>query len=101
MKGAEDEMIKWALGLGYSEPRVIKGVICCTIDMLTTRALIVGMDHIGPKRRYCYGDRREASAALHAYTDPEEHPTGNWIKLKGFYRGQWVDDINPEWSRSP
>lgn len=84
---------------GYKNLREIGGVLCATEDYLTTRAVVVGIhtDTMTYDRRYCYQDRAEADAALAAYTDPDKHPSGMWIKLKGVYRGEYVDALNPAW----
>lgn len=78
--------------------REIDGVWCGTQDYLTTRGLLVGVGLLTPyERRYCYQNREEADAALAAYTDPNTHPTGMWIKVKGRFRGKAIDALNPRW----
>lgn len=86
--------------MGYMELRVINGKLCGTMDYFTTRGIVIGLDYFGVERRYCYQNRQEASEAFATYNDHDQHPSGNWIKLKGTYRGQPVDDLNPNWSRS-
>lgn len=82
---------------GYRNLSVVKGVLVGTQDYLTTRAIEVGITEHAPGRRYCFQDRAEADVALATYTDPDKHPNGAWIKLKGRYRGEWVDAMNPAW----
>jgi hypothetical protein len=80
---------------GYSGFRVCGGELCALHDYFTTRAIVVGLDEIGFKRRYCYQDRDEAIRALATWSG-QGHPGGNWIKVKG--RG--IDEMNPLWSSS-
>jgi hypothetical protein len=82
---------------GYRNLRRIAGVLCGTMDYLTTRALTVGLDAWNYERRYCYQERAEADAALAAYTDPTTHPGGAWIKVKGEFHGAPIDALNPNW----
>lgn len=94
---AEIELIADLEELGYRHVRRIAGVLCGTLDYLTTRALTVGLDRQRYERRYCYQTRAEADAALAAYTDPAAHPSGLWIKVKGEFRGAPIDALNPNW----
>lgn len=85
--------------MGYFHCRSLpEGKIAANMDMLTTRAIIVGLDSYGYERRYCYQDREEATRELERW-DGTGHPGGNWIKLKGTYNGEAVDMLNPEWSQ--
>lgn len=77
----------------------INGVWCGLVDYMTTRGLVVGIDRLGYERRYCYQTREEANQALATYTDTTEHPTGNWIKVKGRFKGTPIDALNPNWSK--
>lgn len=96
-----DKNIKEYLGAnGYSnfkEFKTLTGtVICGTMDYLTTRGIVVGLNEYSYERRYCYQDRNEATEALNSW-DGVGHPKGNWIKLKGVYEGQAIDYFNPDW----
>lgn len=88
---------------GYFDICVIGNEVCAKFDFMTTRGICVGLDDTAIKRRYCFQDKAEADRAFAEYrelNDDDAHPGGNWIKLKGRYRGQVVDDLNPNWSRS-
>lgn len=81
----------------------IQGVVVAKMDYLTTRGICVGLDETSTRLRYCYQDRAEANRAFIEWVakgDPDQHPPGNWIKMKGKYQGQWVDDLNPNWSKN-
>ena len=89
---------------GYKELCLIGGKVCGTHDYLTTRGIVVGLTAMSLERRYCFQDREEASRELakwKAQTQPDDHPGGNWIKLKGRFNGEVVDYLNPNWSESP
>jgi len=69
--------------LGYHSPKLINGVWCGLMRMAFTIGLFVGIDEIGYSYRYCYESVKEATDALAAYEDTNDHPTGVWIKRKG------------------
>ena len=94
---SEDQLLEFLQSQGYRELRRIDGVLCGTLDYVTTRGLCVGLDALSCERRYCYQHRAEADAALEAYSDPSGHPLGNWIKVKGKFRGEYIDAFNPNW----
>lgn len=89
----------WLHRNGYTHIRRINGVVVGLHDYLTTRAIVVDIKYDSPGRRYCYQDREAANQAL-AIWDGIQHPSGNWIKLKGLWQGQFVDFLNPQWSRT-
>lgn len=82
---------------GYENLKIIEGKIVGTMDYMTTRGLVVGLDQYSYEHRYCYQNRSEATKALSEYSDLKEQPTGNWIKLKGRLNGVSVDELNPKW----
>jgi hypothetical protein len=84
---------------GYHMPRIINGEVCALFDYYTTRAIVLGLDETGNRLRYCYQDRTEA-VIQYALWDGTGHPGGNWIKVKGRIGNQYVDDFNPNWSKS-
>jgi len=69
--------------LGYTSPKLINGVWCALMRMMFTTGLFVGIDEHGVSHRYCYNFFKEASDALAAYENTNEHPPGDWIKRKG------------------
>lgn len=99
--GVDLDLARFLIGeCDFRRLRMVGGVLCGTLDMVTTRALCIGVTCESPyERRYCYEDRAEADAALLAYADPDAHPLGQWIMVKGRHRGKWIDDLNPLWSR--
>lgn len=94
--------LRWLADQGFEDLRQVGGVWCATHDYLTTRGLVVDLTRDSYARRYCYQDRREATEALAAYGDTNEHPRGLWIKVKGTFRGRSIDALNPAWpARQP
>ena len=78
------------LASGYTDLRVVDGVLCAVRRFNFTTAILVGLDPVGYERRYCYEHRADARAALAAW-DGREHPPGPWIKCKG----AGIDLLNP------
>lgn len=76
---------------GYTEIRSLNDRWCALKQFNYTFAVVVGLDRFGYQRRYCYEHRAEAQAALLAW-DGLGHPSGPWIKCKGF----GIDLLNPE-----
>lgn len=71
------------LAMGYDCVRMLQsGEMAGTHQMITTGALIVGLDESGYRTRFCYRTLREAEDALIAW-DGYGDPPGNWIKEKG------------------
>ena len=93
----QEELLAELDAEGYKNLKLIDGKIVGTLDYITTRGLVVGLDSCGYEYRYCYQDRNEATEALSEYVDLSEHPTGNWIKLKGRRNNMSVDELNPKW----
>lgn len=85
--------------LGFFEAREVAGELCALQDYMFTRAIVLGIDEIGYKRRYCFENRDDANRAI-AEWDGTDHPPGNWIKLKGTYKGEPVNLLNPNWSKT-
>lgn len=94
----DDEMIAFMKANGYRSIRKIGGLWCGTQDYVTTRSISIGVTVECPyERRYCYQNRAEADQAFAEYADTDTHPSGDWIKLKGIFRGEYVDGLNPNW----
>ena len=71
-----------ALELGYNPVRVLPtGELAGVSDMIFTTALVVGIDEIGYKTRYCYELRSDAETALREWTGVGD-PPGPWVKQK-------------------
>ena len=68
---------------GYYSIREIsdKG-ICGLRKFVFTTGLIIGMDMVGYKGRYCYSSAKDAQKALDEW-DGTGDPGGPWIKYKG------------------
>lgn len=81
----------------YFQPKVIGGVLCALRGYATTVGLVINLDEWCIERRYCYQDPADAILALMEYTDVQQHPTRNWIKVKGAKNGQHIDEFNPDW----
>ncbi len=58
------------------------GEYMATMRMIFTVGLVVGLDEISYKHRYCYHSNEEAVRALNEW-DGKGFPPGNWIKRKG------------------
>lgn len=87
--------------MGYKEAREIDGELCALHDFYTTRGIVIGIDNVGIRLRYCYQNREEANHEFAKYMSLDQPPGGNWIKAKGRYKdGRVADDLNPNWSKS-
>ncbi len=82
-------------GNGYYNIKELHGKLVGLLSFALTTGLVVGIDRTGYSRRYCYEFEDEAKAALEAMDNHAEHPSGNWIKCKGTYKGLPVDLLNP------
>lgn len=60
-----------------------------------TYGLLIKINPIGQKRRYCYENLTDALRDMHAVEKIDAHPSGPWIKCKGTYLGQFADILNP------
>lgn len=69
--------------LGYTHIKQINGVWCGLYRFIFTVGLVVDIDSIGYKYRYCFNNNSDAKKSLHKYENLNELPTGNWIKRKG------------------
>lgn len=71
---------------GYHPVRLLpSGEWAGVMDMLFTAALMVGMDDIGYRTRFCYEHRRDAETALTEW-DGAGDPPGPWLKEKSSNR---------------
>ena len=59
-----------------------EGQLCGIRRFNFTSAVVVGVDPVGYRRRYCYEHAHEARQALAAW-DGKGHPGGPWIKCTG------------------
>lgn len=74
----EEEAVKE----GYTPNRVLpNGEHAGVIDMQFTTALVVGIDEIGYRTRFCFCTRAEAEQALEEW-DGTGFPPGFWVKQK-------------------
>lgn len=88
----EDFLIKE----GYSHVREIPGKgVCGLFRFIYTWGLVVGIDSVGYKGRYCYSNHTEALGAILSWTG-EDDPPFRWIKYKGEggERARTPDDEN-------
>lgn len=70
---------------GYREIREVPGRgLCGLFNFMFTLGLVVGLDSVGYKFRYCYPHEKafEAIVALKLW-DGIGDPSGSWIKRKG------------------
>lgn len=79
----KNQLIKYLEKEGYVELREIEGVgICGLYRFVFTTGLVIGIDTVGYKGRYCYPTIVDARDAL-VHWDGKGDPTGPWIKYKG------------------
>lgn len=67
---------------GFSDIVMKRGETCAVKNFAFTTGLVVGVDLIGYRLRYCYEHAHEARDALKTWSG-EGHPGGSWIKCKG------------------
>ena len=72
---AVDPLHAMLLASGYTDLRVLGGVLCAVRRFNFTTAILVGLDPVGYERRYCYEHGADARAALAAWNG-REHPPG-------------------------
>lgn len=82
----------------YENFKIVNGMLCATMQFLTTRAIVCDLHKWGYEHRYCYQDHNEADSALAIWKTGENYAPGNWIKLKGVKDERPVDTLNPLWS---
>lgn len=58
------------------------GTIVGTVDLLYTRALVIGLDAYSWDRRYCYADRGLATQACAALTHGDAEPLPGYVALR-------------------
>jgi hypothetical protein len=86
-----DEALAQSLSAnGYTDIRMLHGQICALKRFNYTTAVVVDIGVAGYQRRYCFEPQEIARAALWAW-DGHRHPSGPWIKCKGF----GIDLLNP------
>ncbi len=56
--------------------------LCGVFKFMFTVAVVIGIDSMGYKGRYCYGSEYEAVHAIMHWTGQGD-PPGDWIKYKG------------------
>ena len=79
------------IALGYAHPRKLpSGEWAAALDFLFTTGLVVGIEELGYRTRFCYPTNAQARAALMVW-DGQADPPGPWIKEKG----PGVDRSNP------
>ncbi len=61
--------------------RLATGELAGVYDYLYTAGLVVGIDPVGWRTRFCYETRFQAEQALEQW-DGRGDPPGNWIKQK-------------------
>lgn len=82
MTGNElDELRAWlATEGGYQNVRVLEdGTIVGTLELLFTRALVIGLNRWGWERRYCYEDRILANAAVLLLDTGDDEPLPGYV----------------------
>lgn len=81
---------------GFYNLKYVDGKICGMQDYLFTTAIVVGISENGYARRYCYPKFEDALKAFLIFDSLQNHPEGNWVKVKGSSNdGTSLDEINP------
>jgi hypothetical protein len=94
--GIDPELSLSLRGEGFVHLRHIPGLGLCGIKQyIVTFGIVVGIDEMGYQARFCFEHFADAELAFHDW-DGTDYPSGPWIKLKGFWRGQPVDLLNPK-----
>jgi len=71
------------IDLGYDHPKLLaSGEWAALYNFLFTVGLLVGIDEVGYRTRFCYPNRPAAEAAITQW-DGHGDPPGPWIKEKG------------------
>ncbi len=74
---------KTIIAFGYESPRrLASGEWAAIMRFLFTTGLIVGIEELGYRTRFCYRTREEALEALSSWNGTGD-PPGEWIKEKG------------------
>jgi len=81
MTDDKEELLKWLAANGYSNIREINGELVGVTQMMFTGSIVIGMDRVGYRTRYCYPTIEDARKALETWTG-EGDPPGPWIKQK-------------------
>jgi hypothetical protein len=76
------ELITYLALEGYQNLRILDGGIIGTIDMITTRALVIDLDRYGYYKRYCYQDRGRADEACYALENIDDEPLAGYSAIK-------------------
>ncbi|MET0980103.1 MAG: hypothetical protein ABWX90_02505 [Candidatus Saccharimonadales bacterium] len=81
---------------GYYKPTIIQGKLCALFQNYPDEYLVVGIGTDGTfEREYLFKDNPSACAALDAYTNLNEHPSGPWVKCEGVFNGEFTEIPNP------
>jgi hypothetical protein len=76
--------------IGYTNMRLVGGLICAIKRFNFTTAVVVGLEATSYNRRYCFEHKSDASKALDEWCG-NGHLSGPWIKCKGAQ----IDLLNP------
>jgi len=85
---------------GYYNLTEINGRLCGLHRFAFTVGLVVGLDYFGYEGRYCFERESDALESLLTW-DGKQHPSGEWLKFKGKYEGEYLDMANPQKILSP
>jgi hypothetical protein len=93
---AEDENLRNKLeAMGYTNCKRVNEKWVAMLPFAFTTAILVDLKESGYERRYCFEHESEAIESLEQYVDPNAHPSGPWIKVKGYWNGCGIDALNP------
>jgi hypothetical protein len=91
----KDDLLESLKLEGYTDLQERDGILMGIYRFMFTWGLMVGLNEDGYDRRYCYKTKVEVLKALEEWCPLQEpHPSGNWIKCKGYNCG---DFMNPNY----
>lgn len=92
---SDGEFISFLEDMGYFDIKIIGDQYCALANFAFTVGLVVDLKENGYGRRYCYENYLDAKTDLNEW-DGDDHPSGPWLKCKGFMNGEALDIGNPK-----
>lgn len=77
-----DEQVKFYTDMGYGSPIKMDGEIVALGPFIFTTGIMVGMDEVGYKHRFCYHNVNEATVALLAWIGSDDDEPMGYITKK-------------------
>lgn len=88
---SDTEMLHFLIQNGYENLRTLEdGTIVGTINLMFTKALVVGLNWDGWEDRYCYEDRALAVRACLSIQSGDDQPLPGYVAERHSRRSKWV-----------